>query len=152
MGVFEDTLARLIAMPQVQEMKKYPQHRGTNSFDHSIAVAVAAHHLAARLGWRVDEEALAVGGMLHDYYLHRIVDEGHVRADWRHGVNHPREALTNAERDFVLTPKEANIIRSHMWTLTLWHIPRSREAWLIDVADDYVAARELRVHRHKKDA
>lgn len=152
MGVFEDMLAQLIAMPQVQEMRKYLQHRGTNSFDHSVAVTVAAHRLAARLGWQVDEEALAVGGMLHDYYLHQIVDEGHVRADWRHGVTHPREALANAERDFALTPKEANIIRSHMWPLTLWHVPRSREAWLVDVADDYVAARELRTYRHKKDA
>jgi uncharacterized protein len=39
--------------------------------------------------------------------------------------------LHNANLRFELNDKEKNIIFSHMWPLTLFQIPHSKEAWLV---------------------
>jgi hypothetical protein len=51
--------------------------------------------------------------------------------------------MTKADKDFKLTNKEKNIIRGHMWPLTFLHPPKSREAFLVCLADKDVAAKEF---------
>jgi len=137
---FDEKLHQMEELPEIQKLKQYPQHGGSNTFEHSRAVAFASHHLADKLGWKVDGKALARGAMLHDYYLYNIKQRG--IGSYHHGVSHPQIALDNAQ-GFGLTQKESNIIRSHMWPLTFFHVPRSREAVLVCVADKYVALREF---------
>ena len=83
----------------------------------------------------------AHGALLHDYYLYSIEEKG--LSAYVHGTRHPQIAVENAQKDFSLTEKELNIIRSHMWPLTLFHVPRSKEAALVCMADKYVASREM---------
>ena len=74
-------------------------------------------------------------------------DEGlNVLQAFRHGTTHPRVAAENADRDFGLTDKEMNIIRSHMWPLTLRTMPKSKEAALVCLADKYIATKEMVFH------
>ena len=40
-------------------------------------------------------------------------------------------------------PKEKNIIRGHMWPLTLAHPPKSKEAVLVSLADKEIATMEF---------
>ena len=122
-------------------MQEYSQHETSNSLKHSIHVAKVSFALAERMHVRIDEQVLATGAILHDYYLYDIDESGF--SDYKHGTKHPQTALDNAMKEFQLSPKEQNIIRSHMWPLTLFHVPKSKEAWIVSLADKYCATKEM---------
>ena len=142
---FFRTLTDLERNPQVRLLKKHRQHKGNTTFRHCHSVAVESFHLAQRFGWNVDESALARGAMLHDYHLYTRQNEK-INA-LRHLVSQPKRARGNAEKVFDLSRKEKNIIESHMWPLTLFKLPRSKEAVLVTLADKVCALRELCGHR-----
>lgn len=139
---FFQTLTELEADPHVRKLEQYRQHKGNPTFRHCHNVAVSSFRMAQKLGWHVDEQALARGAMLHDFHLYTR-QETKINPV-RHIFRHPCYALHNAERTFTLNRKEKNIIRSHMWPLTLLTPPRSREALLVTMADKYCAWREMR--------
>lgn len=127
--------------PRVRLMEKYRQHKGNTTFRHCHNVAVASFLFAQRLGWKIDERALARGAMLHDFHLYTRQD---ARVNFLlHAFRHPKRALKNAENAFELNDKEKNIIASHMWPLTLMRFPESKEAFLVTLADKYCALREM---------
>jgi len=57
---------------------------------------------------------------------------------------HPKLAVSNAEKRFSLNNRERNIIYSHMWPIPGAPLPRSKEAWLVCIADKLCAHREMR--------
>lgn len=78
--------------------------------------------------------------MLHDLFLY----------DWRkkqpdhkglHAFIHGKIACENANKLFDLNKKEQNIIKSHMWPISL-NLPKSKEAFLITAVDKYCALLE----------
>ena len=142
---FFRALHRLESDPKVAQMKRFSQHRGNPTFVHCRSVAVMSFLLAQRLGWRIDEAALARGAMLHDFHLYSF--RGSRVNVFDHAFGHPRRALENAERLFPLSGKEKNIIVSHMWPLTLFTPPRSKEAFLVTLADKLCALREMGARR-----
>ena len=142
---FFHVLTELEDNPQVRLLEKYRQHRGNTTFRHCRSVAVESFRLAQRFGWDVDEDALARGAMLHDYHLYT---RRQIKINaLRHLLSHPKRALGNAEKVFALSGKERNIIESHMWPLTIFKLPRSKEAFLVTLADKLCALREMR-ERH----
>ena len=130
-----------------REMKKYYSHSDVTVYTHCVKVAYAAYSFAVKHGIRCDLKALVRGALLHDYYLYDWHDPN--KGFRWHGFKHHRFALENAERDFVLSKRERNIIRSHMFPLTFWQIPRCREAWLVTLADKIVATEET-LKKYKK--
>lgn len=138
------TLSGLERDPQVRQMEQYTQHKGNTTFHHCHDVAVASFRLAQRLGWRIDEDAIARGALLHDFHLYT-----RQKMDWKHLFRHPRLALRNAEKLYPLSDKEKNIITSHMWPLTMLHPPKSKEAFLVMLADKYCAFREMHFRKHR---
>ena len=145
--LFDSELEKLLSDPRIIRLCEFPQHHGSNTLDHCVAVARRAFELAEKLEWKIDEKELARGAMLHDYYQYSVRDEGlNVLQAFRHGTTHPRVAAENADRDFGLTDKEMNIIRSHMWPLTLRTMPKSKEAALVCLADKYIATKEMVFH------
>ena len=141
---FYRTLRDLERDPQVCRMKHYTQHKGTATFCHCRGVALSSFRLAQKLGCRNDEDALARRAMLHDFHLYT-----REKKDIQHLFKHPRVALRNAEEAFHLNEKERNIITSHMWPLTMFSVPRSKEAVLVMLADKYCAFREMCGHRRR---
>lgn len=115
------------------------QHGTVTTFMHSVSVALCSMRLALRLGLRVDMRSMVRGALLHDYFLY----------DWHdpavcpsfHGYSHPKTALENAERDFALNDIERDVIKKHMFPLTVVP-PRHVESLLVTVADKICAARE----------
>ena len=115
-------------------------HFRTNVFRHSISVARLSLKIAEKLHLKVNEEDLLTGALLHDYFLY----------DWHekklhhklHGFIHAKIAADNAKRDYNINDKVYNIIYSHMFPLNLTHIPRCKEAWIVTIADKYVALKE----------
>lgn len=125
--------------------RQIPQHGRVNCFDHSVAVALLSLRLARWLGLRVDRRSLIRGALLHDYFLydwHTLHPRPGLRHGLSHGLRHGGRAAANADRDFGLNAVEADIIRRHMFPLTLTP-PRYRESLLVCWADKVCAVREL---------
>ena len=124
--------------PEILKLQQYPNHRISNLYDHSSRVALCAYALSHRLHIGVDGAALARGAMLHDYYLYHA--QSYKKITYReHLLGHPHTALVNAKEHFVLSKKEENIIESHMWPMTLTKLPKSKEAFLVQLADKVCA-------------
>ncbi len=135
---FLSCLDGLIETPTVQSMRNFPHHPGVNCYEHSVFVAYTAFRLARR--WGLDYRACARGGLLHDLYLYRWNDP--TAHPGNQCLDHPKFALRNAEALTPLSDKERNIILAHMWPLAV-HLPRSREAWTVSLADKLCAAVEV---------
>ena len=121
---FRRILSEIRGKAQFDEMKRYISHSDVSVYTHSIKVAYTAYCLALKYEIPCDLRALVRGGLLHDYYLYDWHDPN--KGFRWHGFKHHRFALHNAERDFVLSKREKNIIVSHMFPLTFWSIPKCR--------------------------
>ena len=55
---------------------------------------------------------------------------------------------SNAQRDFELSEKEKEIIRKHMWPLTIIP-PTCREAWIVNSADTFISLMETIASRKR---
>ncbi|MBR0163125.1 MAG: HD domain-containing protein [Lachnospiraceae bacterium] len=127
-------------------MKAFIQHGSVTTYDHVLDVARLSYRINKAFRISARERELVRGALLHDYFLY----------DWHHwdgplhGPYHPKAALKNAKRDFDLTKREENIIRSHMWPLTPLHIPKTREAVIVCIADKICSARETLFARKKR--
>ena len=126
-----------LANYHVQMMKAFIQHGSVTTYDHCCSVATLAFCLNRRLKLGLDEKTLVAGALLHDFCLY----------DWHlphremglHGFTHPATACGNAVKYFGVGPKVQDVIRSHMWPVTLFVLPHSGEAWLVSFTDKYVA-------------
>ena len=137
---FKSVFLEIKGKGRFDEMKKYISHSDISVYTHCIKVAYTAYRMAIKYKIPCDLRALIRGGLLHDYYLYDWHDPN--KGFRWHGFKHHRFALENATRDFVLSKRERNIIRSHMFPLTFWQIPKCREAWLVTLADKIVATEE----------
>ena len=142
---FDNAVRDLVALPEVQQLRRYTHHRHTNRYIHTMRVARLSFRVAKRLG--LDARAAARGAVLHDLFFH---DRSCRPENYRGPVvlRHPEEAAENAKRLIALSPKEENIILSHMWPMSR-HAPHSPEAVLVNLADDLVAVDDLRQKRTK---
>lgn len=118
--------------------KNFTQHGDFSVYDHSIYVCSTCFKMSRKLHLKVDKESLAKGALLHDYFRYDWHKKGHPKL---HSIRHANFAAENAKRDFGLTKKEEKMIRSHMFPISL-HIPTSKEAVLLCIADKYCATRE----------
>ena len=137
-----------LAHPLVQSMKDYKQHGAISTFDHCMEVAKKSFLLNKRLHLHADEEALSRGALLHDFYLYDWHNEDDGSHKW-HGFFHAGKALENAKQHFDISELEQDIIKNHMWPLTLRHIPKSREAAIVCFVDKCVSLRETLFNRRK---
>lgn len=123
----------------------YIQHGITSVYQHSLAVAYYSCWLAEYFHIKVRKRELIRGALLHDYFLY---DWHEKRKGSRfHGFTHPGCALRNADRDFVLTCVERDIIRKHMFPLTPIP-PVHREGLLVCIADKVCSSYET-IHRKR---
>ena len=100
-----------------------------------------------KLHIRCSEKELIRGALLHDYFLYDWHDKDHISPKNLHGFYHPGIALKNASEEYDLTPREREIIKKHMWPLTVVP-PTCREAWIVTFADKWCSLLET-VHIHK---
>lgn len=131
----------ILESPGMEMSKGFMQHGDTSVFAHSLEVALIcvqiAYFLPRFLSKRLNKRALVRGALLHDYFLYDWHASGHNL----HGFFHPGRALKNADRDFSLTSIERNMIKTHMFPLTL-PPPKFKESWILAVADKICAVKE----------
>ncbi len=140
-------VSELSAHPIAGTMKHHVAHGAVSVFDHAVSVAKLSDKINDRLRLHADRRALLRGALLHDYYLYDWHDCPDRSILHLHGFYHPKVALENARRDFTLSDKEENIIRSHMWPLTIFHLPRCREAAIVCAADKICSLHETILRR-----
>ena len=127
--------------------KGHIQHGKMTVNNHCVNVAKYSLALSQKLHIRCNERELIRGALLHDYFLY----DWHV-GDYRkphklHGFYHPGRALANASKEYELTDREKEIIKKHMWPLTIVP-PTCREAWIVTTADKWCSLMET-FHIHK---
>ncbi len=139
---FNLIIADIINNETVNEMKKFRQHYDTNCFEHCKDVAFYSYLICKKLN--LDYEAAARGGMLHDLFLYDWRKKTSDRKSW-HGFRHPRIALNNSNKIFILSDVEQDIILKHMWPLTVI-LPKYKESFIVSCVDKYCAIKESYEH------
>lgn len=136
---YESYVKPLLEDERVQQMAQFIQHGNTTCLDHCEAVAFCSAELAYKYQWNVDMKSLIRGAILHDYFLYDWHDQ---KLGNLHGFYHPGIALKNATKDFELTEIEKDIIKKHMFPLTIF-LPRYKESMIVSFADKYCTLREF---------
>ena len=137
----DTVLGEVVANPKVREMKKFIQHGRVTTYDHCESVARLCYEINERFSLGCDLKVLLWGAMLHDFYLYdwHEKDGGTHRL---HGYRHAERACRNARKYFHVGSSILQVIYCHMWPLNITRIPRSREAWVVCIADKCVSLQE----------
>jgi uncharacterized protein len=138
-----------------QHSKEFVQHGSFSVWKHSMNVAKVSLQISQMLPFQFSEKELVRGALLHDYFQYdwhkRRVGMKELRKFHQmHGFIHPEIAAQNAKRDFRIGKLENEIIRKHMWPLTITELPMCREAWVVTMADKYCSLLET-MHMLKGD-
>jgi uncharacterized membrane protein len=123
-------------------------HHNSSIYEHVQDVAYLSYRICKLL--KLDYRSAARGALLHDFFLY----------DWRnhdvpdlprkkfHGIEHPIIAVANAKKFFSINEIEEDIIKKHMWPLTLVP-PKYKESFIVSFADKYLSSKEF-ISEHKK--
>jgi uncharacterized protein len=143
---FIDTARPLLELPEVAKLSQYNHHRGKTRLEHVKEVAYLSFLWGKRLS--LDSEAIVRGALLHDLFYYDWLHEG----PRLHGFRHHNIALRNAREITLLTKKEEDIIKKHMWPLTVVP-PRYMESLVVSLVDTFCSARDyLSVKKQDKHA
>lgn len=135
---FQDIIYPLITNATVQQMKNFKQHYETTCFEHCYTAAYYCYCICKKLN--LDYKSATRAAMLHDLFLY----------DWRkrqpdrkglHAFTHGKTACENASKLFDLNDKEKDIIKKHMWPVTV-AFPKSIEGFILTFVDKYCALSE----------
>ena len=137
---YQELKNEIINQAHYQDLKKYIAHGHTSCFEHSIRVADRCFKFINRYQVKCNHEALINGALLHDYYLYDWHDNNGFRF---HGLKHHNFAVKNALADYQVDPKVAHIIKAHMFPLTFWLIPKSKEAFIVSYCDKMASIKEI---------
>ena len=124
-------------------------HHNSSIYEHVQDVAYLSYRISKYL--KLDYRSAARGALLHDFFLY----------DWRnhdvpdlprkkfHGIEHPTIAVDNARKYFSINEIEEDIIKKHMWPLTLVP-PKYKESFIVSFADKYLSSKEFIVEFKKR--
>jgi len=132
---FNQIVEPLLAREELQRLANVKHHRNKTRLDHSLDVAWLSYVISKRFSY--DCVSAARGGLLHDLFDYDWATEG----PRFHGLRHPSICLHNASKVADLNSRERDIIKKHMWPLTIVP-PRYPEAWSVCLADTYCGVRD----------
>ena len=139
---FSDYLEEFINNDKYNELSNYIAHGKTTLLNHSINVSYLCYNYSiSKPKKKYDVKSLIRGSLLHDFYLYDWHDKNHKRP---HGFHHPKIAYLNAIKYFEINKIEENIIKSHMFPLTLFIIPKYKESWLVQKMDKRATFLEMK--------
>ena len=142
---FKQCINNIYNNPKVISMNQFIHHGNVDCLEHSMSVAYRSYLVCKKLGF--DYTSASRGALLHDFYLY----DWHVKGSHvgLHGFNHPNIALENAQKYFQLNEIEKDIIKKHMWPLTL-RFPRFKESLIVLLVDKYCSLLEIVQIRRRK--
>lgn len=130
----------ILTNDKVNEMKKYRQHYDISTYQHCLNVSYISYKICKKLHW--DYVSMARASLMHDLFLYDWREKReHKKISDLHAFKHPKIALENAKKISKLNKKEQDIIKKHMWPVTL-ALPRYKESYVITLVDKYSAMKE----------
>ena len=132
----------------ILKMQEIPAHIGSNVYIHTFKVVKKVMKKAVKSRKNLDLENLLLASIFHDYYLYNwrtTKDRPHP-----HGKYHPGIAANNAKRDFDISSKSQEMIKTHMWPFNFFKPPKGKEAWILNKVDTWVALMECLVSKKRK--
>lgn len=143
----EDAGKDILQSRNFRRTKEHIQHGNMTVNNHCMNVAKCSLAFSQKLHINCNERELIRGALLHDYFLYDWHDKDHIKPHNLHGFYHPGRALRNADREYELTEREKDIIRKHMWPLTVVP-PMCREGWIVTMADKWCSLMEtMRIYK-----
>ncbi len=122
-------------LPEVRKLAQYEHHNGKTRLGHVIEVAYLSFCIGKKLS--LDCRAIVKAGILHDLFFYDWLHEG----PKLHGFRHPAISLANAKKITHLTKKEEDIIKKHMWPLTL-SPPLYMESFVVSLVDTFCSIKD----------
>ena len=146
----EDLYQSFLHDEKVLKMKDIQMHRGSSCYIHCFRVAkLCIKKTSKKKKYSMDDlKNVLIAAILHDYYLYDWREHHELKR--KHGRRHPLIACDNAVRDFHISKEVQEIIKSHMWPLTLKHYPKTKEAKLVNRMDNHIAIKEALTFRAYK--
>lgn len=105
------------------------KHHGITRYDHLLRVSYYSYIITKVLHLNYKETTRAA--LLHDFFI----DETENDSSFKALQKHPKYALENAKKYYSLTDREEDIIKTHMFPVTLTP-PKYLESWIVDLVDD----------------
>lgn len=143
-AAFLECVGALLDTSEVSSMKRWRHHFSITCYQHSLFVSYVAFRLARYFGW--DYRAAARAGLLHDLYLYDPAD----------GSAHPGNSVWTTRSSPCATPPPCaptcpsgrRTPSSPTCSPLALHLPRCREALVVNVADKVCATLEV-VHLYQ---
>lgn len=144
---YYETVQDILQHEEFLKLKNY-FHHNSSIYAHANDVAYFSYRICKY--FKLDYRSAARGALLHDFFLYdwRNHDTPDLPREKFHGLEHPAIALANARKYFPLNDIEEDIIRKHMWPLTLVP-PKYKESYIVSFADKYLSSREF-INEYKK--
>lgn len=142
-----ENAADILQSGNFRKTREHIQHGDMTVNEHVMNVARYSVSLSDKLHIPCQRRELIRGALLHDYFLYDWHEPHKCNPLKLHGFFHPGIALKNASEEYNLTEREKDIIKKHMWPLTVVP-PMYREAWIVTAADKYCSLMET-MHIHK---
>ena len=137
---FYEIVRDIIDNPNVMALSEHVQHHKTSRYEHCMSVSYITYLICKKFG--LDYISAARGAMLHDFYFYDWRNK-HVEGQKKfHAMRHPNIALTNAQDIFELNDLERDIIKKHMWPMTII-LPSYWESFIVTLVDKYCATVEF---------
>lgn len=144
---YYETVADILQHEEFVKLKDY-FHHNSSIYHHVHDVAYLSYRISKYL--KLDYRSTARGALLHDFFLYdwRHHDVPDLPREKFHGLAHPAIAAANARKHFSINDIEEDIIRKHMWPLTLVP-PKYKESYIVSFADKYLSSKEF-IGEYKK--
>ncbi|MDD3339273.1 MAG: phosphohydrolase [Lachnospiraceae bacterium] len=143
---FYECIKDMLQHPYVQRMKNYIHHSSTDCYRHCVHVAYYNYRICRF--FHLDARAAARAGMVHDLFLYDWRLHQAKTGDKFHAMTHPGTAIYNAKKYFDITPEEEDIMKKHMWPMTVIP-PTTAEGVIMTFTDKFCGFCEFVEHYHK---
>ena len=125
---YKEIVKDILNNREFKKIELCPHHK-INRLVHSKRVSYYSYKICKKLGF--DYVSAARGGLLHDFFLNKY----NTKNSWKLLISHPSIALNNAKKHFVLSDKEKNIIKCHMFPVSISVFPKYRESVVVSLVD-----------------
>lgn len=112
-------------------------HHGLNRYDHSLKVSYYSYKISKFL--KLNYESSAKAGLLHDFFI--TSNDQSAKDRMKSMFVHPKIAVENSNKYFKINKVEEDIIKSHMFPMSLF-IPKYAESWVVNTVDKVVSIAE----------